>query len=477
MKQCELQFSAIILAAGYSSRMNGSLKALLPLGMSNNMLCMAIKSFQEANISDIYVVVGHEHAQIINAVKKFAVQFVYNGKYESGMFSSICAGIRFVQANNKICTDEKSEVSNNAPHARIGSAIVNNASCATFILPVDAPLVKSSTIKALAAQWSKSLNQKLILTPIFMQNCGHPPLISNIHFEGILNYETQGELGGLKGFFASLLEQDKAASFLQGVIPVKNNSKYVDFSSIVDEGIISDIDTIQDYEKAQKFLQITCNREHASIAESCYILQKAELAERIVKHSYAVALGALRLGLALENSKSIKLEYHICGAILHDIFRTEKDHALKCKIFLWELGWKDLGYIVGAHSVLPKKILTSMQIHLHEENIESKPSFEDLQRENNFKLSPECLNASICVYLSDKFFSSDQFVSIEERFSRVKQKFANDNPALEAIKERELVAMAVNDWFFNETKIRADECVQTESTHVFEKQLKDLLKI
>jgi len=461
------EFCAIILAAGYSSRMDGRLKALLPLGLCNSMITMAIKSFQDADIYDIYVVLGHEHAQIENAIKDFNVHIVYNRDFQCGMFSSICAGLKSVLANNVLPKK------------------------AAFILPVDAPLVKSSTIKSLAARWAGFLDTKCITIPIFLENCGHPPLMGNAHFEAIINYEMQdlpnvheaqsvqkGQ-GGLRGYFASLLSQDRAADFLRGIIPKENNSDNVKFIPIADEGIISDIDTMSEYEKAQNFLQTTCNRAHISLPEAYHLLQMADLTERITKHSAKVALGALRLGLVLKLNKlkEINLEYHICGGILHDICRLQRDHALKGKRFLYKLGYEDLAHIVGSHAILPKKLLESMQIYLHEENIECEPSLEDLKQESKFKLSPECLYACICVYLADKFFSSDKFVTMQERYSIVRKRFAVKPLVVAEIRQRELVGIAVGDWFYKETKIKAEACVQKASGHVLESQLNALFKI
>lgn len=451
-KQNESQFSAIILAAGYSSRMEGKIKALLPLGLSNTMLSMAVKSFQAANIFDIHVVVGHEHAQIENAAKDLGINIVYNENFQSGMFSSICAGLMAVIASNILPKK------------------------AAFVLPVDAPLVKSNTIENLAALWSELSDTKNILIPIFMENCGHPPLIGNTHFDAVINYQAQG---GLRGYFASLLRKDQSADFLQGLIPRENYSDYIKFIPIIDEGIKSDIDTMAEYEKAQNFLKITQNREQASISESWYLLQKADLPERIVRHSYMVALGALRLGIALKANMAnkINLEYHICGGLLHDIYRQHKDHAFKCSEFLNTLGWKDLAYIVGSHTVLPKNILENMEIYLPEDSVESEITNNYSVQDDILKINPQCFYACLCVYLADKFFSADIFVTMEERFSRVKDRFANDALALKAIEQREAVALAVCDWFYKEAKIKADDCVQKESGHVLESKLKELLKV
>ena len=104
--------SAIILAAGFSSRMDG-FKPLLPLGESN-VLTHAVDIFLKADIGDIRVVIGHRASEIRSLVKATGAEAIINPRYRTGMLSSIQAGIMNLPKTQK----------------------------AFFILPVDIPLVR-----------------------------------------------------------------------------------------------------------------------------------------------------------------------------------------------------------------------------------------------------------------------------------------------------------------------------------------------
>ncbi len=57
---------ALVLAAGRSSRM-GRAKALLPLGDGETFLTRIVKTFIEAGVEDVVVVVGHDADAIASA--------------------------------------------------------------------------------------------------------------------------------------------------------------------------------------------------------------------------------------------------------------------------------------------------------------------------------------------------------------------------------------------------------------------------
>ena len=484
------QFSAIILAAGYSSRMNGKLKALLPLESFPHLLHMVIDRFKSAGVQDIHIVLGHEHENIRKIIEDLGCCVVYNPDFAKGMYSSIYTGIQ--------------------------SVLNKNTTKASFILPVDAALIKASTLRIMMSAWQEFNKFDTILIPSFLKKCGHPPLVGKEHFAKIIEHYQCREEGGLRGYFASYLTPHAKDLFLEGNSPACNVSASTDtnthtntdanantstdnnkdkkadratrndaisdtlrdsqqvssiinFIHITDEGILSDIDTLDDYKNAQDFLRATQNRRTASLEESWHLLQEAQLPERIATHSYHVAIGALRLGLVLQQEEINPL-YLICGGLLHDICRLQKNHASVGEAFLQEMGWKDLACIVGSHTVLPRTILQAMDIHLQEsiEDISIAPCEEPLH--NN----PACLYACICVYLADKFYSGANFVSLENRFVKVKERFKESPEALQAIDKREQVAIAVCDWFYSKTKIQAEKCVQINSNHELEVQLQAL---
>ncbi len=192
------ELAAIILAAGYSSRMSG-FKPLLPFGDST-VIETAISIFRNAGIADINVVAGHRADELRPLLERAQVRCIVNPEYSSGMYSSVLAGIKALR-----------------PGIR-----------GFFLLPVDIPLVSSRTIQLLAEAYEK-LGPRIIY-PVYNKERGHPPLIPSALCAEMISW--QGE-GGLK----SMLERYEA---------------YAVEVEVQDEGILLDIDTPQDYELACK---------------------------------------------------------------------------------------------------------------------------------------------------------------------------------------------------------------------------------
>ena len=86
------RIGAVILAAGYSSRM-GSFKPGLQIG-GKTVIARLIASFYDAGIKDIVVVSGHNREVLKSLIKGFDVTESYNENFPKGMFTSIQAGVR-----------------------------------------------------------------------------------------------------------------------------------------------------------------------------------------------------------------------------------------------------------------------------------------------------------------------------------------------------------------------------------------------
>jgi len=190
-----MKTSALILAAGYSSRM-GRFKPLLPLGESS-VLERVIALFQEAGIGDIKVVTGHRGDETAKVAIKMNAEAIFNPDYDGGMFSSVKAGVQALDSQTR----------------------------AFFVLPVDIPLVRPETITLLLKTWQKE--NPTILYPVFKGERGHPPLISTRARNHILSWS------GLKGLRGAL---DKLAAFS---LEIETADKY----------ILMDMDHPEDYEK------------------------------------------------------------------------------------------------------------------------------------------------------------------------------------------------------------------------------------
>ncbi|MFN2269052.1 MAG: NTP transferase domain-containing protein, partial [Desulfonatronovibrio sp.] len=207
------KFAAIILAAGNSTRM-GACKQLLPVD-GTPMLDRCIHLMQTCLIHDIIVVVRDSHEAIIQRVRNLNALLVINpDSRNQDMFSSVMAGTSALPAS----------------------------ATAFFVLPCDIPLVKPDTINTLRERWIKAgSNFCGILKPVYKERCGHPPLIHRGHIYKMRTWKGQGGMGG---YFRGL-----SASGLEKVIYVQVN----------DPGIMFDMDTPQDLNRAKDYLSIEKN--------------------------------------------------------------------------------------------------------------------------------------------------------------------------------------------------------------------------
>ena len=86
--------TVILLAAGLSKRMGTANKLRLPFG-DKTILQTTLHNIIEANVGEILVIVGHERDLIESDLEFFKdkIKIVFNPHFESGMTSSIQAGI------------------------------------------------------------------------------------------------------------------------------------------------------------------------------------------------------------------------------------------------------------------------------------------------------------------------------------------------------------------------------------------------
>ena len=98
--------SAIILAAGLSSRMGADNKMLLPFN-NKPAVAVIVETIIEAGVKDIIVVTGYEAEDIKDVLKKYEVQFTHNKRYNEGMTSSIQQGVTAAKGNGyMICLSD-----------------------------------------------------------------------------------------------------------------------------------------------------------------------------------------------------------------------------------------------------------------------------------------------------------------------------------------------------------------------------------
>lgn len=293
------KISAIILSAGYSSRM-GEPKALLKLG-KNNVLERVAANFKTNGIDSVYVVTGHAREGIDTAAEKAGLKTVFNPDYDDGMFSSVLAGVKALPEDCK----------------------------AFFIIPVDNALVRRGTVK-LVLEASEEDKYDIIF-PCYEGKTGHPPLISKALIPEILEHDGQG---GLR----RVLEKH-AAKFPDRILNLE----------VPDQHILFDMDTPELYAEAKKLLP---NIDIPNKDECETIITKTcNLPERGLAHARQVAKVAMRIGHELkwhrEHGPNLAMIY--AGAILHDIAKGKPKHEQEGGKILHALGFDRVADIVVAH--------------------------------------------------------------------------------------------------------------------------------
>ena len=355
MNENPTKLAALILAAGYSSRMGRS-KPLLPFG-GQTALARVIGSFRQAGIDRIAVVTGHQAEQLAPLLRELDVGAIANPNYERGMYSSVQAGIAALPADVTAC----------------------------FLLPVDIPLVRPSTIAALAA--TIAAQQASITYPRFGGRRGHPPLIARSLFAEIL--AGQGD-GGLH----ALLQKHQA------------NAADVD---VLDEGIVLDMDTPADYEQ----LAALALRRHLPTPAECEaILATRPTSDALRRHGRAVSAVARTIaGKLAARGVSIDLGLVLAASLLHDIAKGQPGHAEVGAALVEELGYPVVADVIRQHMSM---------------------SFDG-----------STTNEAAIVFLADKLVYGDRTVSLEERYAPSFARFVDQPEALRGATRRYETACAI----------------------------------
>lgn len=288
----EKRFSVIIIAAGYSSRMEG-FKPLLKFG-NQSAVERLVSTYQQAGVDQIILVLGYRADEIIAYFNSKTVKIVINEKFDQGMYTSILKGITQL--------DPESD--------------------AFFIHPVDIPLVKPITVSQLKEAANQASNG--IIYPCFLAERGHPPLIDK-KYQEVIQKNTMD--GGLK----KLLSQ-----FEEDALDLE----------LTDEAILMDMDTRSDYQALLDYHDLGA----PNLCECYAIWDKYQLPETIQKHCEKVKRTAMEYGEQLRK-KGIELDLSAlrAAALLHDIGKTGKNHAQVGGELLRELGYEKVGAIIADH--------------------------------------------------------------------------------------------------------------------------------
>jgi len=87
-----LRFSAVVLAAGTSTRMPGGHKLLLPLG-DQAVIRRTARELLGAGPEEVVVVTGCNARAVSNALTGLSVRVQFNPRYEEGQMTSVAAGV------------------------------------------------------------------------------------------------------------------------------------------------------------------------------------------------------------------------------------------------------------------------------------------------------------------------------------------------------------------------------------------------
>lgn len=168
---------AIVLAAGCSSRM-GTQKLLLPFG-KKTVISHIIDQVLASRIEKTCVVTGHQANEVSRELSDKPVSLIHNSAYNSGMLSSVRAGLR------------------NIPHE-----------CqAVFVILGDQPSITTELIEQMMKSYS--LTKKKIIVPLHNGKHGHPLLFSTLYHDEILtNFDEVGLRGILRVHAEDMFEMN-----------------------------------------------------------------------------------------------------------------------------------------------------------------------------------------------------------------------------------------------------------------------------
>jgi molybdenum cofactor cytidylyltransferase len=190
---------AIVLAAGKSTRM-GRPKANLPLEDGETFLSRIVRTFSEAAVDDVVVVLGHDADAIATVFARTGMmaRLVVNPDYETGQFSSLLKGLH---------------------------AVDRPGVTATLLTLVDLPLVDVRTVRAVIDHYLQT--RAPIVRPIRGDEHGHPVLFDRSLFDEIR----------------------RADRTLGAKVVVRAHASARGDVVVDDDGAFLDIDTADDYER------------------------------------------------------------------------------------------------------------------------------------------------------------------------------------------------------------------------------------
>lgn len=381
-----MKIGAVIVAAGLSSRMK-DFKPMLALGEDQNTIIRtAIRTLHQAGVEQIVVVTGRDAPLLVQHLSDCAVRCIHNENYaDSDMFASACMGFSALKE-----TIDR-----------------------VFFLPVDVPLFAKRTLEVML-RFMECADCD-ILNPLCGGKKGHPVLIRKNVIPGLLEFTGEG---GLRGAIDSLDCQKETLE-------------------IHDRGTILDADHPEDYERLKEYAcsEEYLRREAPLCGEGCLqcrdteadsipkqekcmeMLKTAGTPDAVVEHCLAVSETAAALAHRLNSLGGPHLnEARLSAAgLLHDIDRSQADHAAAGAARLTQAGYLCLAYLVAQHMELSSERAG--------------------------------LNEASLLWLADKCCEGSRLVSPAERFAAKEKRYAGNPSALERVKRnRRIEAIIATQW-------------------------------
>lgn len=183
--------------------MGGVPKGLLRFDERDRFVTRIIRTLNEAGITDVVVVLGHEAVSVAAVVEQsgLSARCVVNKEFREGQFSSLRAGLDAI---------DRPEVE------------------AVLLSLVDAPLFSASTVRAVAQRFEQT--QAPVVRVVRGSEHGHPVLIGRALFEAIRHADPS--------FGAKPVVRGHASQ--AGDVPVDDAGAFVDIDTPADYANLRD---------------------------------------------------------------------------------------------------------------------------------------------------------------------------------------------------------------------------------------------
>jgi len=189
--------SAVLLAAGSSTRMGGVNKLLLPW-KSSTVIGHTILQLLASGAGELIVVTGYQHEEVVKAIDEYPVTVVHNPMHASGMTGSIQAGVA----------------------AAAGDAYMI---CLGDLPSIDATEYHKLVMRANALEQQP---ERFIILPRYKNEKANPVIFSSYFRRAILDHK---EPEGCRGIVAA-------------------NQQYVHWVEMESDHVLRDIDSTTDYQ-------------------------------------------------------------------------------------------------------------------------------------------------------------------------------------------------------------------------------------